>query len=57
MPELNLHKTCLGRQPILDRAQQMFAYELSFCDNASKLGVNAHFEENDPVAIDIISNP
>ena len=56
MPELNLHKTFLGRQPILDRAQQMFAYELSFCDNASKLGVNAHFEENDPVAIDIISN-
>jgi c-di-GMP-related signal transduction protein len=56
MPDNELHDVFLGRQPILDRDQQLFAYELLFRSGSAQSGNFARFADGDQASATVISN-
>lgn len=59
MPEINpldLPEVFLGRQPILDRDQQLFAYELLFRSSSAEHGNFARFVDGNQATAAVITN-
>ena len=56
MPDVEAQKVFLGRQPILDRHQQLFAYELLFRGSYIEDGNVASFTDGNQATATVISN-
>jgi c-di-GMP-related signal transduction protein len=56
MPDNDLQDVFLGRQPILDRDQQLFAYELLFRNDSAPDGNCARFSDGNQATATVISN-
>ena len=56
MPNTNLQDVFLGRQPILDRNQQLFAYELLFRSGSAEKGNFASFIDGNQATATVIIN-
>ena len=56
MPDVEAQKVFLGRQPILDRHQQLFAYELLFRGSYIEDGNIASFTDGNQATATVISN-
>ncbi len=56
MPDNNLKDVFLGRQPILDRKQQLFAYELLFRSGSADTGNFASFIDGNQATATVIIN-
>ena len=56
MPDNNLKDVFLGRQPILDRKQQLFAYELLFRSGSADTGNFASFIDGNQATATVIVN-
>ncbi|GHU19850.1 cyclic diguanylate phosphodiesterase [Betaproteobacteria bacterium] len=56
MPDTDLQDVFLGRQPILDRQQQLFAYELLFRSAGAEKGNFASFIDGDLATATVIVN-
>jgi c-di-GMP-related signal transduction protein len=56
MPDNELQDVFLGRQPILDRDQQLFAYELLFRSGSAENGNFASFSDGDQATATVISH-
>ena len=56
MSDLAAQQVFLGRQPILDRHQQLFAYELLFRDSHIENGNVASFSDGNQATATVISN-
>ncbi|MBS1132832.1 MAG: hypothetical protein H6R16_3834 [Proteobacteria bacterium] len=56
MPAANLQDVFLGRQPILDRKQQLFAYELLFRNASAEKGNFASFLDGNQATATVIIN-
>ncbi|MDR2451710.1 MAG: EAL domain-containing protein [Candidatus Accumulibacter sp.] len=55
-PDLDLQDVFLGRQPILDRQQQLFAYELFFRSASAEKGKFAAFIDGEQAAATVIAS-
>ena len=56
MPDNTEQEVFLGRQPILDRDQQLFAYELLFRNNPAETGNFASFVDGNQATATVITN-
>ena len=56
MPDNDLKDVFLGRQPILDRKQQLFAYELHFRSGSAETGNFASFIDGNQATATVIIN-
>ncbi len=56
MPNTDQQRIFLGRQPILDRNQQLFAYELLFRDSYAESHNFARFSDGNQATATVISN-
>lgn len=56
MPDTDLQDVFLGRQPILDRNQQLFAYELLFRSGSAEKGNFASFIDGNQATATVIIN-
>lgn len=56
MPDTSLQEVFLGRQPILDRNQQLFAYELLFRSGREESGNFASFHDGNQATATVIIN-
>ncbi|MBK7324656.1 MAG: hypothetical protein IPI89_00490 [Propionivibrio sp.] len=56
MPDNDLQEVFLGRQPILDRNQQLFAYELLFRSGSAESGNFASFVDGNQATATVITN-
>lgn len=56
MPDNDLKDVFLGRQPILDRKQQLFAYELLFRSSSAETGNFASFIDGNQATATVIIN-
>ena len=56
MTDLDLQPVFLGRQPILDRNQQLFAYELLFRSGSGAQGNFASFVDGNQATATVIAN-
>jgi EAL and modified HD-GYP domain-containing signal transduction protein len=56
MPDTDLQEVFLGRQPILDREQQLFAYELLFRSGRAETGNFASFADGNQATATVIIN-
>ena len=56
MTDLDLQHVFLGRQPILDRNQQLFAYELLFRNASAEKGNFARFDDGNRATATVIVN-
>ncbi|MEO8409337.1 MAG: EAL domain-containing protein [Propionivibrio sp.] len=56
MPDTDLQDVFLGRQPILDRQQQLFAYELLFRSGGAEQGNYASFVDGNQATATVITN-
>ena len=56
MPENDFQEVFLGRQPILDRDQQLFAYELLFRSGDAASGNFASFIDGNHATATVIAN-
>lgn len=56
MPDNALQEVFLGRQPILDRNQQLFAYELLFRSGSAESGNFASFVDGNQATATVITN-
>ena len=56
MPDNDLLNVFLGRQPILDRQQQLFAYELLFRSSSEENANCAKFVDGNQATATVISN-
>ena len=56
MTDLDLQHVFLGRQPILDRNQQLFAYELLFRNASAEKGNFARFSDGNQATATVIIN-
>src|SRR5664279_3310156 len=55
-PNSDLQNVFLGRQPILDRSQQLFAYELLFRSGSAEHGNFASFLDGNQATATVIAN-
>ena len=56
MSDTDLQEVFLGRQPILDRSQQLFAYELLFRSSSAEKGNFASFLDGNQATATVITN-
>jgi len=56
MPDIDPQQVFLGRQPILDRKQQLFAYELLFRSSNAESGNFASFNDGTQATATVVAN-